>query len=49
MREIVAELSRRGILIRDRSSDFDGAGYARITFGTPSQMRHLLAELKRAL
>lgn len=48
MKEIVAELSRRGILIRDRSSDFDGAGYARITFGTPPQMRRLLAELKRA-
>jgi histidinol-phosphate aminotransferase len=49
MKEIVAELSRRGILIRDRSSDFDGAGYARITFGTPAQMRRLLTELKRAL
>jgi histidinol-phosphate aminotransferase len=49
MKEIVAELSRRGILIRDRASDFDGAGYARITFGTPSQMRRLLAELKRVL
>ena len=49
MKAIVAELSRRGILIRDRSSDFGGAGYARITFGTPPQMRRLLAELKRVL
>jgi histidinol-phosphate/aromatic aminotransferase/cobyric acid decarboxylase-like protein len=49
MKEIVAKLSRRGILIRDRSSDFDGAGYARITFGTPAQIRRLLAELKQVL
>jgi len=49
MKEIVAKLSRRGILIRDRSSDFDGAGYTRITFGTPAQIRRLLAELKQVL
>jgi histidinol-phosphate aminotransferase len=49
MKEIVTELSRRGVLIRDRSSDFNGAGYARITFGTPPQMRRLLAELKQVL
>jgi histidinol-phosphate aminotransferase len=49
MKEVVVELSRRGILIRDRSGDFGGAGYARITFGTPAQMRRLLAELKQVL
>lgn len=48
-KEIVAALGRKGILIRDRSSDFGGAGYARITFGTVEQTRRLLRELESIL
>ena len=33
-KRIVAALGRKGILVRDRSSDFDGEGYVRITLGT---------------
>jgi len=46
---IVVALERKAILIRDRSSDFGGEGYARITFGTVEQTRHLLRELERVL
>ena len=46
---IVAALARKGILLRDRSSDFGGAGYVRITLGTRPQVRRLLAELGRML
>ena len=49
MKEIVAALGRQGILIRDRSGDFGGAGYARITFGTVEQTRRLLRELESIL
>ena len=45
-KEIVAALSRKGILVRDRSSDFAGQGYVRITLGTPPQTQRLLKELK---
>jgi histidinol-phosphate aminotransferase len=48
-KEIVSALERQGILIRDRSSDFGGEGYARITFGTLAQTRRLLRELERLL
>jgi histidinol-phosphate aminotransferase len=48
-KEIVSSLARRGILIRDRSSDFGGAGYARITLGTVSQTRQLLRQLEEIL
>jgi histidinol-phosphate aminotransferase len=48
-RRIVAALARRGILVRDRSSDFDGEGYVRITLGTLAQTRRLLRELKEIL
>jgi histidinol-phosphate aminotransferase len=44
-KRIVAALERKGILLRDRSSDFGGEGYVRITFGTLSQTRRLLREL----
>jgi histidinol-phosphate aminotransferase len=47
--EVVASLARQGTLIRDRSSDFGGAGYVRITFGTPSQTRRVLRQLKEIL
>ncbi len=48
-KEIVAKLSRRGILIRDRSNDFGGRGYVRITVGTVEQSRRVLRALKEAL
>jgi len=48
-KEIVGALERKGILVRDRSSDFGGEGYVRMTLGTLSQTRRLLRELKRVL
>jgi len=47
--EIVAALARKGILIRDRSSDFSGEGFVRITLGTLAQTHRLLKELKEIL
>ena len=46
---VVASVARRGTLIRDRSSDFGGAGYVRITFGTLSQTRRVLRQLEELL
>jgi histidinol-phosphate aminotransferase len=48
-KEVVASLARRGILVRDRCSDFGGEGYVRITFGTLSQTRRVLRQLKELL
>ena len=48
-KQIVATLDRKGILLRDRSSDFHGQGYVRITAGTPAQTRLLLRELEAIL
>jgi histidinol-phosphate aminotransferase len=48
-KEIVAALDRKGILVRDRSSDFGGEGYVRITLGTLDQTRRLLRELEAIL
>ncbi len=48
-KKIVAALDRQGTLVRDRSSDFGGEGYVRITLGTPAQMRRLLRELGATL
>jgi len=48
-KKIVAALARKGILVRDRSSDFGGRGYARITFGTVKQTRRLLRQLEKLL
>jgi histidinol-phosphate aminotransferase len=48
-KKIVAALDRKGILLRDRSSDFSGEGYVRITAGTPAQTRRLLRELETLL
>jgi histidinol-phosphate aminotransferase len=48
-KKIVAALDRQGTLVRDRSSDFGGEGYVRITFGTPAQMRRLVRELEAIL
>lgn len=39
-------LERKGILLRDRSRDI-GPGFVRITIGTPSEMKTLLAEIRR--
>jgi histidinol-phosphate aminotransferase len=48
-KEIVGALMRKGTLVRDRSSDFGGEGYVRITLGTLGQTRRLLRELKAIL
>jgi len=48
-KRVVEALARKGILVRDRSSDFNGAGYVRVTLGTMAQMRRLLRELKAIL
>jgi len=48
-KEIVAALARKGILLRDRSGDFGGEGYVRITFGTLNQTRRLVRELENIL
>jgi histidinol-phosphate aminotransferase len=45
----VEALRERGILVRDRSSDFDGRGYVRITIGTVAQTRRVLRALKEVL
>jgi histidinol-phosphate aminotransferase len=48
-KEIVTALTSKGILVRDRSSDFGGEGYVRVTVGTPAQTRRLLQELETIL
>jgi histidinol-phosphate aminotransferase len=48
-KRIVAELANKGILVRDRSSDFGGEGYVRVTLGTMAQTRRVLRELKAIL
>lgn len=48
-KKIVEALARKGILVRDRSSDFAGEGYARVTVGTLAQVRRLLRELEEIL
>jgi len=48
-KRIVAALECQGILLRDRSGDFHGQGYVRITLGTPPQTRRLLRALERML
>jgi histidinol-phosphate aminotransferase len=48
-KQIVAALARKGILVRDRSSDFGGEGYVRITLGTLAQTKRLLRELEALL
>jgi histidinol-phosphate aminotransferase len=48
-KEIVAALAGKDILVRDRSSDFGGEGYVRITLGTLAQTRRLLRELEAIL
>jgi histidinol-phosphate/aromatic aminotransferase/cobyric acid decarboxylase-like protein len=48
-KKIVAALDRKGILLRDRSGDFSGDGYVRITVGTPPQIARLLRALEALL
>ena len=48
-RRLSRALDRKGILVRDRSSDFGGEGYVRVTLGTLAQTRRLLRELKEIL
>lgn len=46
---VVAALDREGILLRDRSGDFAGEGYVRITVGTLGHTRRLLRQLERII
>ena len=48
-KKVVAALAQKGILLRDRSSDFGGEGYVRITVGTPPQIARLLRALEALL
>lgn len=48
-KSVVASLARDGTLIRDRSADFGGQGYVRITIGTLAQTRRVLRQLKESL
>jgi histidinol-phosphate aminotransferase len=48
-KSVVASLAREGTLIRDRSSDFGGEGYVRVTVGTLAQTRRVLRQLKESL
>lgn len=47
--ELVKEMRRRGILVRDRNSDPGCEGCVRITIGTSEQTEFLLRELPEAL
>lgn len=44
--KLVADLKRRGILVRDRRSDFGRPGFVRITVGTTRQTRALIRVLQ---
>ena len=48
-KRIVAALDKKGILLRNRSSDFGGEGYVRITLGTFEQTKRLLRQLETIL
>jgi histidinol-phosphate aminotransferase len=48
-KRIVAALDKKGILLRNRSSDFGGEGYVRITLGTVEQTKRLLRQLETIL
>lgn len=47
--QVIEALERRGILIRDQTASVGRPGLARITAGTPPQMRRFVAELGRVL
>lgn len=46
---IIASLARKGILIRDQSEAVGRAGFARITAGSPAQMRFFLSALEKIM
>ncbi|HEY7826219.1 MAG TPA: histidinol-phosphate transaminase [Candidatus Acidoferrales bacterium] len=46
---VVASLAKKRILIRDRSSDFGGRGYVRITIGTLDETHRVLRGLEKLL
>lgn len=46
---LATTLARQGILIRDRSKDFDRPGFIRITLGTPTETRRLIRALDALL
>jgi histidinol-phosphate aminotransferase len=46
---VVAKLAKKGILVRDRSADFAGEGYVRVTLGTLAQTRRFLKALESIL
>jgi histidinol-phosphate aminotransferase len=46
---VVKALNAQGILVRDRSSDFGGRGYVRITIGTVAQTKRVLRAMKEVL
>jgi histidinol-phosphate aminotransferase len=46
---LIHALAKRGILIRDQAASIGRPGFARITAGTPAQMRRFLRELKPLL
>jgi histidinol-phosphate aminotransferase len=48
-KETVRALAGKGFLLRDRSNDFSGKGYVRITIGTLRQTRRLLRHLEEIL
>jgi len=44
---LLETLRRRGILLRDRRSDFGRVGYVRITVGTREQTRRLVEAIEK--
>jgi len=44
---LVRRLAARGILLRDRASDFGRDGFVRITAGTIAQTRTVLRAIER--
>jgi histidinol-phosphate aminotransferase len=48
-KKLVDSLARKGILLRDRSSDFAGEGYVRVTVGDVEQTGRLLSALEGML
>lgn len=47
--EVIGALAERGVLIRDQAASIGRPGFARITAGTPAQMRRFLGELAPVL
>jgi len=45
---LAQRLARRGILVRDRASEFGRDGFIRVTAGTPEQTKRLLEAIEEA-